>query len=77
MSGVDILFDTRYRVCEANSSPGFQGLEKACKVNVPEEIFRAMERKHGLPDRPRGSLWHRLTRSLGALLGPQPHSGDP
>ena len=79
VAGVDILFDTHgYRVCEANSSPGVQGLEKACKVNVPEEIFRAMERKHGLPDRPQRSLWRRLTRSLGALLGPQqPHSADP
>ena len=79
VAGVDILFDTHgYRVCEANSSPGFQGLEKACKVNVPEEIFRAMERKHGLPDRPQRSLWRRLTRALGALLGPQqPHSADP
>ena len=51
---------------------------QACKLNVPEEIFRAMERKHGLPDRPQRSLWRRLTRSLGALLGPpQPHSADP
>lgn len=40
VAGVDILFDEDgYRVCEANSSPGFQGLEKACGVDVPERIF--------------------------------------
>ena len=50
VAGVDILFDdTGYRVCEANSSPGFQGLERACAVNVPEAVFFAMGRKYGLP----------------------------
>ena len=66
---VDILFDTDgYRVCEANSSRGFQGLERACNLNVPEEIFRAMELKHGLPGHPRRGFWRRLTRSLDMTI---------
>lgn len=51
VAGIDILFDADggYRVCEANSSPGFQGLERACGVNVPETVFWAMARRFGLP----------------------------
>jgi len=49
IAGVDILFDKNgYKVCEANSSPGFQGLELACKINVPELIFKAMIEKYNL-----------------------------
>jgi gamma-F420-2:alpha-L-glutamate ligase len=52
VAGVDVLFDgDGYRVCEANSSPGFQGLEAACKVSVPALIFDAMIRKYGLAAR--------------------------
>jgi gamma-F420-2:alpha-L-glutamate ligase len=68
VAGVDILFDTDgYRVCEANSSPGFQGLEKACDINVPDEIFRAMRAKFDLPARV--PFWRRLGGSLRALIG--------
>lgn len=40
IAGVDILFDgDNYRVCEVNSSPGFEGFEKATGLNVPQEIY--------------------------------------
>lgn len=40
IAGIDLLFDgEHYRVCEANSSPGFEGLEKCCQVNIPQEIY--------------------------------------
>jgi gamma-F420-2:alpha-L-glutamate ligase len=40
VTGIDILFDEDgYRICEANSAPGFQGLERACGVDVPRHIF--------------------------------------
>ncbi len=40
IAGVDILFDgRRYKVCEVNSAPGYEGFEKATKINVPELIF--------------------------------------
>ncbi|MGE0743382.1 MAG: RimK family alpha-L-glutamate ligase [Hyphomonadaceae bacterium] len=52
IAGIDILFDKGgYRICEANSAPGFQGLEKACAIDVPELVFLAMGRKFGLPVR--------------------------
>jgi gamma-F420-2:alpha-L-glutamate ligase len=50
IAGIDILFDEAgYRICEANSAPGFQGLERACAIDVPEIIFVSLSRKFGLP----------------------------
>jgi gamma-F420-2:alpha-L-glutamate ligase len=48
VAGIDILFDADgYRICEANSSPGFQALEPACNINVPEIIFSAIGARLG------------------------------
>lgn len=39
IAGVDLLFDDRgFRVCEANSNPGFKGFETYCDVNVADLI---------------------------------------
>ena len=70
VAGVDILLDQDgYRVCEANSSPGFQGLEKACRIDVPGAIFTAIREKHGFPapqsTRTRGGWMRSLRRWLG------------
>ena len=44
VAGVDLLYDDNgYTICEANSFPGFKGLESCCDVNVPREIFGAMQ----------------------------------
>jgi gamma-F420-2:alpha-L-glutamate ligase len=44
VAGIDLLFtDNGYTICEANTFPGFKGLETACSVNVPFEIFSAMQ----------------------------------
>lgn len=41
VTGIDILFDeTGYRICEANSAPGFQGLERATGLDVPGAILQ-------------------------------------
>lgn len=41
ITGIDILFDeTGYRICEANSAPGFQGLERATGMDVPSAILQ-------------------------------------
>ncbi len=46
VAGIDLLFDENgYTICEANSFPGFKGLESYCKVNVPREIFGAMQKR--------------------------------
>lgn len=46
IAGVDLLFTTEggYTICEANTFPGFKGLEMACKVNVPQLILESMQR---------------------------------
>ena len=44
VAGVDLLFtEDGYTICEANTFPGFKGLEKATGVNVPEAILSAMQ----------------------------------
>lgn len=67
VAGVDILFDEDgYRICEANSSPGFQGLERACGIDVPEIIFKSMMAKYPPAS---ASLWQRLIRLWRRLAG--------
>jgi gamma-F420-2:alpha-L-glutamate ligase len=46
VAGIDLLYaeDGGYTICEANSFPGFKGLESCCDVNIPQEIFKAMRR---------------------------------
>lgn len=40
IAGIDLLFDgEHFKICEANSSPGFEGLESCHDINVPELIF--------------------------------------
>lgn len=40
IAGVDLLIDEGgYKVCEANSAPGFKGFEEYCGVNVAKEIL--------------------------------------
>ena len=40
IAGVDLLFhNDGYRICEANSSPGFKGFEKALGINIPQRVF--------------------------------------
>jgi RimK family alpha-L-glutamate ligase len=40
IAGVDLLFTTDgYKICEANSSPGFKGFEKALEINIPQKVF--------------------------------------
>jgi gamma-F420-2:alpha-L-glutamate ligase len=61
IAGIDILFDHHgYRICEANSSPGFQALEPACNISVPEIVFAAMRSRLERKTSARRSLWHPL-----------------
>lgn len=49
MAGIDLLFDEdHFKVCEANSSPGFEGLEKTSDLNVPKEIFHYLRIRLGM-----------------------------
>jgi RimK family alpha-L-glutamate ligase len=39
IAGIDLLFDKRgFRVCEANSNPGFNGFDHYCNTDVASEI---------------------------------------
>ena len=57
IGGIDLLFKAGggYTICEANTFPGFKGLEKASGVNVAATILKSMEKKvdaAGGPRRP-------------------------
>lgn len=39
IAGIDLLFDSRgFRVCEANSNPGFNGFDHYCNTDIASEI---------------------------------------
>lgn len=48
VAAIDLLYDENggYRILEANSAPAFKELEEACNINIPEAIFRAMEKQN-------------------------------
>lgn len=49
ITGIDLLFDgEHFKVCEANSSPGFKGIEKCCPVSIPDTIFDFIQIRLGL-----------------------------
>ena len=48
IAGVDLLFDgDGYKICEVNSSPGFEGMEKYTKKNIAEEVVSFVRLKIG------------------------------
>ncbi len=48
VAGIDLLFDRQgFKICEVNSSPGFEGMEKCNDINVADEIFRFVKMKLG------------------------------
>ncbi len=49
IAGIDLLFaGDHYKVCEANSSTGFEGIESCCNINVPKEIYHFIRIRKGL-----------------------------
>lgn len=52
IAGIDLLFDKDgYKICEANSAPGFEGFEKYCGVDVAEHIAEYIKYKIALSGR--------------------------
>ena len=46
--GVDLLFNEgSYTICEVNSAPGFQGMEKYTKTNIAEKMVNYITKKVG------------------------------
>ncbi len=61
IAGIDVLYDDKgYRICEANSSPGFVGLEKTCPVSVPDKVFDYVAGRLKPPTPARRSIWSRI-----------------
>ena len=51
VAGVDLLFnDGKYVICEVNSSPGFEGMDKYTKTNIAENIVTFVKHKIGYND---------------------------
>jgi RimK family alpha-L-glutamate ligase len=46
IAGIDLLFDNRgFRVCEANSNPGFNGFDHYCGTNIAGEMVEYIVKK--------------------------------
>lgn len=53
IAGIDLLFDNgHYKICEANSSPGFEGLESCIDIDVAKEILHFVRIRLGIFDKP-------------------------
>lgn len=51
VAGIDLLFDEEhFQICEANSAPGFRGIEECHDINIPEEIFNFIRVRLGMFD---------------------------
>lgn len=49
IAGIDLLFDgEHFKVCEANSSPGFEGVESCCDIDVAQEMYNFIRVRLGL-----------------------------
>ena len=51
IAGIDLLYDgEHFKVCEANSSPGFEGIEQCCNINIAKEIYNFIRVRLGMFD---------------------------
>ncbi|MDP3737829.1 MAG: RimK family alpha-L-glutamate ligase [Hyphomonadaceae bacterium] len=77
VAGIDMLFDEGggYRICEANSSPGFVGLEKACGISVPDMVFDSVERRlrpPAPPNQKKTPFWKKILGGRRTTKPPAP-----
>ncbi len=57
VAGIDLLFDEHhFKICEANSSPGFEGLENAVGIDVAKEILHFIRIRLGIFDSPQDEV---------------------
>jgi len=48
IAGIDLLFDENgFKLCEVNSSPGFEGMEQAMEKDIAEEIIQFVKLRLG------------------------------
>jgi len=55
---LDFLYDEEvgFRICEVNSSPGFEGLEQACDVDVAAALFQYLDVKFRISAKARARI---------------------
>lgn len=58
MAGLDFLYDEEvgFRICEVNSSPGFEGLEATCDVDVPSFVYQYLDVKFRISTKAKARL---------------------
>lgn len=57
IAGIDLLYtEDGFKVCEANSSPGFKGLEKFCKVDAADAIYNYLETRYTKEKKQEGNV---------------------
>ncbi len=48
IAGIDLLFDEKgFKLCEVNSSPGFEGMEQAMEKDIADEIIQFVKLRLG------------------------------
>lgn len=62
MAGLDFLYDEEvgFRICEVNSSPGFEGLEQACDVDVAASLYQYLDVKFRISAKKRARILEQL-----------------
>lgn len=67
MAGLDFLYDEEvgFRICEVNSSPGFEGLEQACDVDVPAALYQYLDIKFRISVKARARILEQLANADG------------
>ena len=70
VAGIDLLFDgEHFKICEANSSPGFEGVESCHDLSIPHQIFSFIYVRLGMFDR--------LPQSCKRVLQEEIHKPEP
>lgn len=67
MAGLDFLYDEEigFRICEVNSSPGFEGLEATCDVDVPAFIYQYLDVKFRISAKTKARMLSQSKTSTG------------
>jgi len=74
MVGIDLLYDAEVgmRVCEVNSSPGFEGLEKTCGVDIPMALYRYLDIKYRISNKAKARMLGKDVEEIAKLYWPRP-----
>jgi gamma-F420-2:alpha-L-glutamate ligase len=74
MVGIDLLYDDEVgmRICEVNSSPGFEGLEKTCGVDVPMALYRYLDIRYRISNKAKARMLGKDLEEVSRMYWPRP-----